>query len=130
MRERRSKSVRVAAALAAPLLYLLAACGGGDPYVLSDYRSHQHGVVEVCFDEGKSRLADATRLADDVCRQYDRMAELELRQADQCNWATPTLALYYCVARPGETPAPLVPQQAPLRRNLAPSPGPGAGTGM
>jgi hypothetical protein len=40
-----------------------------------------------------------------------------MAQSDQCNWLTPDIVLFDCVARPGETPRPLVPQKAPLRRN-------------
>lgn len=105
-----------------PSLALLACagCGGGDPFVLTDYRNHQRGVVEVCYDEGKTSFAQAQSLADGICRNYDRMATFQMQQRDQCNWTTPTLALFYCEARPGEHPAPFVPQKAPLRRDILP----------
>jgi len=93
----------------------LAGCGGGEPYVLTDYRQHQTGQVEVCYDDQKTSLAQAQKLADGICGQYERVASFQLRQKYQCNWTTPTIALFYCVARPGETPPPFVPQKAPLR---------------
>ena len=94
---------------------LLAGCGGGQPYVLTDYRQHQTGRVEVCYDGHKTSLDQARALADGVCDQYSRMAKFEISQRNQCNWRTPDIALFYCVARPGETPPPFVPQKAPLR---------------
>lgn len=97
----------------------LAGCGGGAPYVLSDYRLHQKGMVEVCYDEKSTPQDRVLKLADSICGQYDRMAALQLVQQDQCNWTTPDIALYYCVARPGEHPRPLVPQKAPLRSGLS-----------
>ncbi len=110
------ESPRLARMSAVALVAALAAgCGGGAPYVLTDYRSHQKGIVEVCYDHTMTSMAQATQLADHVCDQYDRTASLQLRQRDQCNWATPDVAMFYCVARPGESPRPLVPQKAPLR---------------
>jgi len=97
------------------LAALAAGCGGGTPFVLTDYRNHQKGIVEVCYDPEATTMAQATKLADGICDQYDRMARFQLSQFDQCNWATPDIALFYCVARPGEKPPPLVPQKAPLR---------------
>ncbi|HEY1722731.1 MAG TPA: hypothetical protein VGG27_15915 [Magnetospirillaceae bacterium] len=93
----------------------VASCGGGDPYVLSDYRLHQLGKVEVCYDDHMTSIDQARVLADGICQQYSRMASFELAQRDQCNWRTPDIALFYCVAKPGEKPPPLVPQKAPLR---------------
>lgn len=121
---RHERHIRAVGALS--LAALLAGCGGGAPYVLSDYRLHQKGMVEVCYD-GKSAPQDqaltpqkqALKLADGICSQYDRMATLQLVQENQCNWTTPDIALYYCVARPGEHPRPLVPQKAPLRGGLS-----------
>ena len=104
--------------LFAPGLAAVALTGcGGAPYVLTDYRSHQKGVVEVCYDRGKAPMTETQKLADGICEQYDRMASLQLGQSFQCNWRTPDIALYYCVARPGEHPPPFVPQVAPLRGN-------------
>ena len=103
--------------LLAPLGAALAGCGGGAPYVLTDYRNHQRGLVEVCYDHRMTPLHQAQKLADEICVQYDRMAAFQLAQRDQCNWRTPDIALFYCVARPGETPPPFVPQKAPLRSN-------------
>ena len=99
-------------------IFALAGCGGGDPYVLTDYRYHQRGIVEVCYDQGKTTLDQARALADGVCGQYDRMARFEIAQRNQCNWRTPDLAEFYCVARPGETPLPFVEQKAPLRGSM------------
>lgn len=101
------------------LAALLAGCGGGAPYVLSDYRLHQQGMVEVCYDDKSTSAEQTLKLASDICKQYDRMATLQLVQKNQCNWSTPDIALYYCVARPGEHPRPLVPQKAPLRGGIS-----------
>ena len=106
------KAVRTSAIVA---VAVLAGCGGGRPYVLTDFRDHQKGIVEVCYDRGTTSMVQATKLADGICDQYDRVASLQLRQNEQCNWATPDIALFYCVARPGEKPPPFVPQKAPLR---------------
>ena len=92
----------------------LTGCGGA-PYVITDYHSHQQGIVEVCYDRSKTPLGEAQKLADGVCDLYDRVASLQMSQSFQCNWRTPDIVLYYCVARPGETPLPLVRQSAPLR---------------
>jgi hypothetical protein len=94
---------------------MLAGCGGGNPYVLTDYRQHQTGRVEVCYDDQKTSLGQAKALADGICDQYSRVASFQISQRNQCNWRTPDIALFYCVARPGETPPPFVPQKAPLR---------------
>lgn len=96
---------------------VLAACGGGAPYVLTDFRTHQLGRVEVCYDHQKTTLAQTQKLADGVCDQYERVAHYLLDQTNQCNWRTPDIVLFECVARPGETPPPFVPQKAPLRNN-------------
>jgi hypothetical protein len=93
----------------------LSGCGGGRPFVLTDYRDHQKGIVEVCYDHGSTSMAQASQLADHICDQYDRVASLQLHQFNQCSWTTPDIALFYCVARPGETPPAFVPQKAPLR---------------
>ena len=94
----------------------LPGCGGGRPYVLTDFRTHQQGRVEVCYDHNKSTQAETLALANGVCDQYDRMARFVMAQLEQCNWLTPDIALFECVARPGEAPPPFVPQKAPLRR--------------
>jgi hypothetical protein len=93
---------------------VVAGCGGR-PYVLTDYRQHQKGQVEVCYDSNSTSIDQAKALADGICDQYSRMAKFELSQRFQCNWRTPDIALFYCVARPGETPPPFVKQTAPLR---------------
>lgn len=103
----------------APVLGALAGCSSRPPapYLLTDYRQHQRGVVEVCFDDRRTSIPQAQALAETVCKQYDRTAQFEISQRLQCDWQRPTLALFYCLARPGEEPAPLQPQDAPLRHN-------------
>jgi hypothetical protein len=96
---------------------VLAGCGGGSPYVLTDFHNHQLGRVEVCYDHSKTSLAEAQKLADGICDQFERVASYRLDQRNQCNWRTPDIVLFECVARPGETPPPFVPQKAPLRNN-------------
>src|SRR5579862_5222096 len=81
----------------------LTGCGGGNPYVLTDFHYHQLGRVEVCYDRNKTSIAQAKVLADGVCDEYDRVAQYVLAQNDQCNWRTPDIVLFECVARPGET---------------------------
>lgn len=106
----------------APLLALgavlcLGSCAPEQPYVRSDYLVHQRGQVQVCYNESRANLSQAQTLADEVCREYDRTARFQLQQELQCNWTSPTLAIFACVARPGESPAPLSRQVAPLRRS-------------
>jgi hypothetical protein len=99
------------------LLLLLAGCADEKPYVMSDYRFHQRGVVQACFSEENGTLAQATALAEGICKQYDRTAQLQLVQKLQCSWTAPTLATYTCVARPGETPTPILLHNAPMRHD-------------
>ena len=96
-------------------LLTLAGCGGGQPYVLTDFYLHQQGKVEVCYDHTMTPIDKAKALADGVCDRYERVSQYVFAQNDQCNWLTPDIALFICVARPGETPPPFVPQKAPLR---------------
>jgi hypothetical protein len=95
-------------------LLLLGACAS-KPYLRTDYVSHQAGLVQVCYDPDSTTPKQAQQLAEDVCKRYDRMSLIYLTQENQCSWAAPTLATYMCAARPGEHPAPLVRQRAPLR---------------
>lgn len=92
------------------------------PYVNTDYRSHQRGSVQVCFNEDTATMADAQKLADAICHQFERTAKLSLVQPYQCTWTAPTLATFGCVARPGETPPPFVEHLSPMRHD--PSLGP------
>ena len=102
-----------------PLLALLPILGcsslARDPYVQSDYLAHSRGQVQVCLDEDRSSLDQAQALAEQVCRRFDRTARFQLTRKYECSVTTPTLALYSCVARPGETPPPLQAEKAPLR---------------
>lgn len=102
----------------APLLALLALLAGcaERPYLRSDYRIHQSGRVEVCYNKEKATPREVWQLAENVCERYDRTAELKLQQVGQCSWTAPSLAYFSCEARPGETPAPFVKQNAPLRQ--------------
>jgi hypothetical protein len=104
------------AALAA--LGALSSCGTPDPaYVQTDYRYHQRGEVQVCYNDQKATPELVQSMADDICKQYDRRAELWLQQKYQCSWSAPTLATFYCRARPGENPPPLVSKKAPMRHD-------------
>lgn len=110
-----------------PLAVLLpAACSTlpRDPYVRSDYLAHSRGQVQVCLDTGRSSLDQAQALAEAVCRQFDRTAKFQFTRKEECNLLTPTLAVYGCVARPGEHPPPLVPERDPLRHEPLAVPGP------
>lgn len=98
-------------------LLLLAACAEEKPYVMTDYRYHQRGIVQACFNEENGTLQQATQLAETVCSQFDRTAKLQLLQPYQCSWAAPTLATFSCVARPGETPLPILLHNAPMRHD-------------
>jgi hypothetical protein len=97
----------------------LAACSPEPPQVLTDYRFHQRGTVAICFSEEKSTIADVTAMADDICRQYDRVAKLVLQQPYQCSWTAPTEAYFACIPRPGESPPKIVPHLAPMRHDSA-----------
>jgi hypothetical protein len=101
---------------------LLTGCVTEAPYVTSDYRYHQRGTVQICFDDGSATIKDIKPLADDICRTIDRTSKLAYVQPYQCNWTAPTMATFSCVPRPGETPPPLVDHSAPMRHD--PSLGP------
>ena len=100
-------------ALAAPL----AGCMSERPYLFSDYRYHQRGQVIICYSARDSKPEEVKVLADDICRQYDRMAVLALEQGNQCSWTAPDEAFFACVPRPGETPAPIVERKSPMRHD-------------
>ena len=95
----------------------LTACTAEKPYVLSDYRFHQRGIVQACYSEEKSTLADTVALAEEVCHQFDRTAKVQLVQPYQCSWTAPTLVILACVARPGENPGPILLHNAPMRHD-------------
>jgi hypothetical protein len=95
----------------------LAGCSAEKPYVMTDYRYHQRGIVLACYNEDSGSLQQAEALAEDVCRQFDRTAKLQLLQPNQCSWTAPTLATFSCVARPGESPAPILLHNAPMRHD-------------
>ena len=103
----------------APILLLagLSACSAEKPYVMSDYRFHQRGVVLACYNEEKATLAQAEAVAEEVCHQFDRTAKVQLVQPYQCSWTAPTLVTLSCVARPGETPGPILLHNAPMRHD-------------
>lgn len=99
------------------ILMSLAGCADEKPYVMSDYRYHQRGIVQACYSDDTASLPQATALAEDVCKQFDRTAQLQLLQPYQCSWTAPVLATYSCVARPGESPAPILLHNAPMRHD-------------
>jgi hypothetical protein len=99
-------------------ILLVAGCvSPEDPYLLTTYLQHQNGVVEVCYDEATAKPEQVRAVAEDVCHRFERVAEFELTQQYQCSWTTPTMALFHCVARPGETPPAIKARRAPLRRS-------------
>jgi hypothetical protein len=95
----------------------LTACETEKPFITTDYRFHQRGIVQACFSEENATVADAQTLAEEVCRQYDRTAVVQLVQPYQCSWSAPTLVTLHCDARPGETPAPILQHGAPMRHD-------------
>lgn len=96
----------------------LTACETEKPYVMSDYRYHQRGVVLACFNEENATVADVQKVVEEeVCRQYDRTAEVQLVQPYQCSWSAPTLVTLHCSARPGENPGPILQHGAPMRHD-------------
>ena len=105
-------------AVALALALLVAGCAAEKPYVWTDYRYHQRGVVIVCYSDEKATPAQIKALADEVCAQYDRIATLQLQQEYQCSWTAPTQATFPCVPRPGENPPPITPHNAPMRHDL------------
>ena len=102
--------------LAVPLA--LAACAAPRPYYISDYLEHQNGTVRICYDATYTQRDKLLEMAEEICQRNDRTAKFWLQQSYQCDWQTPSLITYQCVARPGEKPNPLTtPQRAPLRHN-------------
>jgi len=87
------------------------------PYVYTDYRSNQIGEVQVCFDPANSSPEQVAAAAEETCNRYHRTAKLWLTQKHQCTWTTPSMSTFYCVARPGETPPPLIDKHSPLRHD-------------
>jgi len=102
-----------------PLLVLagLSACSAEKPYILTDYRAHQRGIVVACYNEDSATLAQAKALAEEVCHQFDRTAQVQLIQRDQCSWSAPTQVTLSCVPRPGESPGPILLHNAPMRHD-------------
>ena len=103
--------------LAAAAFAGLSGCAPEKPFVLSDYRFHQRGIVLACYSEETNTIEDAKALADEVCRQYDRVASVQLVQPDQCSWRAPTYVILNCVPRPGENPGPILKHSAPMRHD-------------
>ena len=101
----------------AVLTAFVAGCAEEKPYVQTNYRFHQRGIVQVCFNEAKANLQQATDLAEGICREFDRTAAVQLIQPYQCSWAAPTLVNYGCFPRPGENPAPILLHNAPMRHD-------------
>ncbi len=96
----------------------LSACESEKPFVLSDYRYHQRGVVQACYNEDHATIEDVLKLVEkEVCSQYDRTAEVQLVQPLQCSWTAPTMVTLHCVARPGENPGPILQHGAPMRHD-------------
>ncbi|HVI53338.1 MAG TPA: hypothetical protein VM661_19170 [Candidatus Sulfotelmatobacter sp.] len=87
------------------------------PYVYSDYRMNQQGEVRVCFDPSSSTPEEVAALAEQTCNRYHRTAKLWVTQKSQCTWTTPDISTFYCAARPGETPPPLIDKKSPLRQS-------------
>jgi len=104
------------------LLALLSACAEEKPYIMSDYRFHQRGIVLACYSEDHATLEQTVAAAEQICHQFDRTAKVQLVQPYQCSWAAPTLVTLSCVARPGENPGPILLHNAPMRHDtpLAP----------
>ena len=106
--------------LVLPLLGLvlaLSACESEKPFVITDYRFHQRGVIQACFNEDHATVADAQKVAEEICRQYDRTAQVQLVQPLQCSWTAPSLVTLVCVPRPGENPGPIMLHGAPMRHD-------------
>jgi len=104
--------------LSLPLVALaLSACAADKPYIMTDYRAHQRGIIQACYNEETATLAQTQELAEEVCHQFDRTAQVQLIQRYQCSWSAPTLVTLSCVARPGETPAPILLHNAPMRHD-------------
>jgi hypothetical protein len=109
-------TIRALVAILASSMFL-AACVAEAPYVYTDYRFHQRGAVIVCYNEDQASPAQVNALAEEICRQYDRTAQFVLQQPFQCSWSAPTQVTYSCVARPGETPGPIIPHRPPMRHD-------------
>jgi len=99
------------------LAVLIGGCAADAPYLYSDYRYHQRGSVIVCYSDENTTPEQVKAMADEVCRQYDRVARLQLQQPYQCSWTVPTQALFNCVPRPGENPPPIIRHNAPMRHD-------------
>ena len=98
-------------------LTLLTACAAEKPFILTDYRYHQRGIIMACYNEENGTLAEAKALADEICRPYDRVSKIQLVQENQCTWSAPTQVLLSCVPRAGENPDPILLHNAPMRHD-------------
>jgi hypothetical protein len=105
------------AALALVCAAGLAGCASDGPYTFTDYRWHQRGQVVVCYDESSTTDEQARAVAEDICQQYDRTTQWVQKQNYQCSWTAPMQAIFQCVARPGENPAPVIQHNAPMRHD-------------
>lgn len=95
---------------------LLTGCAGDPPYAQTDYRYHQQGQVQICYNS-HSTPEQVAAVAEEICNRYKRTAVLWQTQTYQCEWRNPNLATFYCTARPGETPPPVIDKHAPLRHD-------------
>lgn len=100
---------------------LLTGCAAEKPYYLYDYRYQRQGDVEICFSPSNTTRAELDRMAEESCNKIERTAKFRYMQKSQCSVITPDLALYACVARPGETPPPIIRKRAPLRHDTLPN---------
>ncbi|HLN24819.1 MAG TPA: hypothetical protein VK558_12645 [Patescibacteria group bacterium] len=103
----------------AALSGLLSACSPEPPFQLTDYRYAERGIVEFCYSPSISKIADFQGKADEACRPYDRVAKFSMEQPGQCSWTAPNLAIFQCIARPGENPPVPLRKNAPMRHDPA-----------
>ncbi len=99
---------------------VLTGCAPDKPYFLYDYSYQRIGNIQICYSPSNSTQAQLDQMAEERCNRIERTAQLQYTQKAQCSIATPDLAYYQCVARPGETPPPLVNRHAPLRHEKLP----------
>ena len=90
------------------LLFLIAGCSGGEPYVYESTEFNRQsetylkGIqdreqVTICYSKRASRPLDIAKLAMDECARFGKTARFSEQNYASCPLMTPVAAIYDCV---------------------------------